>query len=76
MVFCIQTKLGRRRGEILPQSTDRKHAPSRSFNLSTTSATAHAVESEKFNSMLFEGPPDSVEISHLHCERTVNSLAS
>jgi hypothetical protein len=36
----------------------------------------HAVESEKFNSMLLESPPDCIEISRLHYECTVNSLAS
>jgi hypothetical protein len=36
----------------------------------------HAVESEKFNSMLLECPPDYILIAHLHCECTVNSLAS
>lgn len=36
----------------------------------------HAIESEKFNSMLPESPPDWIQILHLHCECIVNSLAS
>ena len=36
----------------------------------------HAVQSEKFNSVLLESPPDCIEISRLHYECTVNSLAS
>jgi len=36
----------------------------------------HAVEPEKFNPVLFKGPPDRIEVSHLHRRGTVDLLAA